>query len=111
MENVQQPKLVVPKGQKGPKPLGNKLVPWPLVNNPNNRGHPSKLWSNLSPKPKLKVLPPMVGPVIRPVGAEHVPGAPWKCVLMFALHFLPAFLELVLEVVLNGVLLRNKKNL
>ena len=52
MENVQQPKLVVPKGQKGPKPLGNKLVPWPLVNSPNNRGHPSKLWSNLSPKPK-----------------------------------------------------------
>merc|ERR1711997_1386946 len=63
------------KDKKGPKPLGNKLVPWPLVNNPNNRGHPSKLWSNLSPKPKLKVLPPMVGPVIRPVGAEHVPGA------------------------------------
>jgi len=108
MENVQQPKLVVPKGQKGPKPLGNKLVPWPLVNNPNNRGHPSKLWSNLSPKPKK---PQVVGPVIRPVGAEHAPGAPWKCVLMYVLHFLPAFLELVLEVALNGVLLRNKKNL
>merc|ERR1712037_435519 len=77
MESVQQPKLVVPKGQKGPKPLGNKLVPWPLVNNPNNRGHPSKLWSNLSPKPKK---PQVVGPVIRPVGVEHVlgaPGAPW----------------------------------
>jgi len=108
MENVQQPKLVVPKGQKGPKPLGNKLVPWLLVNNPNNRGHPSKLWSNLSPKPKK---PQVVGPVIRPVEAEHVPGAPWKCVLMYVLHFLPAFLELVLEVALNGVLLRNKKNL
>jgi len=111
MENVQQPKLVVPKGQKGPKPLGNKLVPWPLVNSPNNRGHPSKLWSNLSPKPKK---PQVVEAAIRPVGpgeAEHVPGAPWKCVLMFALHFPPAFLELVLEVVLNGVLLRNKKNL
>ncbi len=52
MENVQQLKLVVPKGQKGPKPLGNKLVLWPLVNSPNKRGHPSKLWSNLSPKPK-----------------------------------------------------------
>ena len=54
----------------------------------------------------------MLEAAIRPVGpgeAEHVPGAPWKCVLMFALHFLPAFLELVLEVVLNGVLLRNKK--
>ena len=103
MENVQQPKLVVPKGQKGPKPLGNKLV-----NNPNNKGHPSKLWSNLSPKPKK---PQVVGPVIRPVGAEHAPGDPWKCVLMYVLHFLPAFLELVLEVALNGVLLRNKKNL
>lgn len=111
MENVQQLKLVVPKGQKGPKPLGNKLVPWPLVNSPNKRGHPNKLWSNLSPKPKK---PQVVEAAIRPVGpgeAEHVPGAPWKCVLMFALHFPPAFLELVLEVALNGVLLRNKKNL
>ena len=108
MENAQQLKLVVPKGQKGPKPLGNKLVLWPLVNNPNNRGHPSKLWSNLSPKPKK---PQVVGPVIRPVGAEHALGAPWKCVSMYVLHFLPAFLELVLEVALNGVLLRNKKNL
>lgn len=108
MENVQQPKLVVPKGQKGPKPQGNKLVPWPLANSPNNRGHPSKLWSNLSPKPKK---PQVVGPVIRPVGAEYAPGAPWKCVLMFVLHFRPVYLELVLEVALNGVLLRNKKNL
>ena len=58
--------------------------------------------------------PQVLEAAIRPVGpgeAEHVPGAPWKCVLMFALHFQPAFLELVLEVVLNGVLLRNKKNL
>lgn len=44
MENVQQPKLVVHKGQKGPRPQGNKLVLWPLANNPNNKGHPSKLW-------------------------------------------------------------------
>merc|ERR1711956_153412 len=81
---------------------------WKTSNSPSYRGRPSKLWSNLSPKPKK---PQVVGPVIRPVGAEHVPGAPWKCVSMFALHFPPAFLELVLEVALNGVLLRNKKNL
>lgn len=76
MENVQQLKLVVPKGQKGPKPLGNKLVPWPLVNSPNKRGHLSKLWSNLSPKPKK---PQVVEAAIRPVGpgaAEHAQGAP-----------------------------------
>ena len=109
MENVQQPKLVVHKGQKGPKPQGNKQVLWPLVNNPNRKGHPSKLWSNLSPKPKKSQ---MVEAAIRPAGpgeAEHAPGALWKCALMFVLHFPPAFLELVLEVVLNGVLLRNKK--
>ena len=91
-ENVQLPKLVVHKGQKGPRPQGNKLVLWPLANNQNNRGHPSKLWLNLSPKPKLKVLPPMVGLVIR---AEHALEAPWKCVLMSALRFRPEFLELV----------------
>ena len=43
-----------------------------------------------------------------PGEAQHVPGTPWKCVLKFVLHLMPAFMELVLKVALNGVLLRNK---
>ena len=37
--------------------------------------------------------------------AQLVQGTPWKCVLKFVHHLMPAFMELVLEVALDGVLL------
>ena len=89
-------KLPGHKGQlKGPKDLKLKVPPQDHNKSPKDHRDPSNSLVQLTGK----------------VEVELVPVEPWKCVLMFVLHFLLVYSEPVWPDVRNGVLQRNKNGL
>ena len=90
-------KLQGHKGQlKGPKDLKLKVPPQDHNKSPKDLRDPSNSLVQLTGKVDQ---------------VELVPVEPWKCVLMFVLHFLLVYSEPVWPDVRNGVLQRNKNGL